>query len=110
MPGMFGLDQLGEEYDPVGCERRRKEAKDEAAKKVAEEKARVKAAKKFTAKDIDDLNERLLQVAGHAFGKILDRYKRRTRKGKELDTLHLLEETARNLTVLTLMAAQGKLR
>lgn len=51
-------------------------------------------------KEAEEFEERLLQVAGHAVGKVLDVYKRKMRKGAELKKLKLLEEIAQCLELL----------
>lgn len=51
-------------------------------------------------KEAEEFEERLLQVAGHAVGKVLDVYKRKMRKGAELKKLKLLEEIAQRLELL----------
>ena len=50
-----------------------------------------------------EFEERLVQVAGHAIGKVLECYKRHRLNPKQVRRMKILEEAARAIEVLNLM-------
>lgn len=53
-------------------------------------------------KTVDEFEDRLIQIAGHAISKVLEVYKRKPRVGTELRKLKLLEEVAQRIEILLL--------
>lgn len=50
-----------------------------------------------------ELEERLVQVAGHAIGKVLECYKRSRLNPRQLKRMKILETVAQNIEVLNIM-------
>lgn len=55
---------------------------------------------------VHEYEERLLQVAGHAVGKVLECYKRKQLTAPQLRRMKLLEEVCQRIEVLYVMSAE----
>lgn len=56
-----------------------------------------------------EYEERLIQVAGHAIGKVLECYKRRQLKPQQLERMKKLETVAQYIELLSLRPVSGAL-